>query len=54
MAPVGIYPTGAVALHGGAVLRRGEPAAGKIASNWRCELLHFIRYGAESRLANAQ
>lgn len=25
MAPVGIYPTGAVALYGGAVLRRGEP-----------------------------
>lgn len=24
MAPVGIYPTGAVALYGGTVLRRGE------------------------------
>lgn len=24
MAPVGIYPAGAVALYGGAVLRRGE------------------------------
>lgn len=46
MAPVGIYPTGAVALYGG--------AASKIVSYWRCELLHFMRYGAESRLANAQ
>ena len=40
MAPVGIYPT--------------EPVAGKIVSYWRCELLHFMRYGAESWLANAQ
>ena len=48
MAPVGIYPTGAVALYGGAVLRRGDPAAGKIVSYWRCELLHFMRYGVES------
>lgn len=55
MAPVGIYPTGAVALYGGGtVLRRGEPVAGKIVSYWRCRLLHFMRYGAESRLANAQ
>lgn len=55
MAPVGIYPTGAVALYGGRGVeaRRacGEP---KIVSYWRCELLHFMRYGAESRLANAQ
>ena len=50
MAPVGIYPTGAVALYGGAVLRRGEQDV----SYWRCELLHFMRYGAKSRLANAQ
>lgn len=54
MAPVRIYPTGAVALYGGVVLRRGELAAGKIVSYWRCELLRFMRYGAESRLANAQ
>lgn len=54
MAPVGIYPTGAVALYGGVVLRRGELAAGKIVSYWRCELLHFMRYGAELRLANVQ
>ena len=54
MAPVGIYPTGAVALYGGTVLRRGEPVAGKIASYRRCELLHFMRCGAESWLANAQ
>lgn len=54
MTPVGIYPTGAVALYGGAVLRRGEPAADKIVPYWRCELLHFMRYGAELWLANAQ
>lgn len=54
MAPVGIYPTGAVALYGGLVLGRGELAAGKIVSYRRCELLHFMRYGAESWLANAQ
>lgn len=54
MAPVGIYPTGAVALYGGTMLRRGEPVAGKIVSYRRCELLRFMRYGAESRLANAQ
>lgn len=54
MVPVGIYPTGAVALYGGTVLRRDEPAMGKIVSYWRCELLHFMRYGAKSRLANAQ
>ncbi len=51
MAPAGIYPTGAVELYGGTVLRRGEPAAGKIVSYCRCELLHFMRYGVESRLA---
>lgn len=54
MAPVGIYPMGAVTLYGGTVLRRGEPVAGKIVSCWRCGLLHFMRYGAESWLANAQ
>ncbi len=54
MVPVGIYPTGAVALYGGVVLRRGEPVAGKIVSYWWCGLLHFMRYGAESWLANAQ
>lgn len=45
MAPVGIYPTGAVALYGGAVLRRGEPAADKIVSYWRCELAFYALRG---------
>lgn len=54
MAPVGIYPMGAVTLYGGTVLRRGEPVASKIVSYRWCEILHFMRYGAESWLANAQ
>ena len=54
MASVGIYPTGAVALYGGRGVEARRACGGKIVSYWRCGLLHFMRYGAESWLANAQ
>ncbi len=54
MAPVGIYPTGAVSLYGGRGVEARRACGEQDVSYWRCELLHFMRYGAKSRLANAQ